>query len=456
MPYADNHLRRRETGAAESPIGLAVGLLLVGVAIFAGQLALPAWGTPATVLLFLPAVLVTARFSGFASAIIVSVIATLSFDYFLTEPYHSLRIDSPVDIVTAIVFFLVALTISHLADAIRAEARLAAERASDQAVVADFARQLITCADRKSVAETAVSHFARLFDCQTLYAIEGDRPEIICSEPAMVTLAPNEEAALVTTLALGKPSGRRFQRVSQAEWQFNPVMGGSKIRGAIGLARSDGGPPVPENRRELLESLLDQVALAVERAQREAEAQAVIVSREQERFRAGLRASISEDIRPRIHAIQSGVKRIRRNVGDKEAARAVVSETEKLQQCVDHLGDLGSVADLEPIICGQLQIDLFRHQVTREGHVVRLTPKEFAVLSELARNAGRVLTHRQLRRSVWGPAHEKHIDYLRVVIRALRQKLEVDATRLRTHCGSQKMTVAAMQMADMKVWAQRS
>ncbi len=61
--------------------------------------------------------------------------------------------------------------------------------------------------------------------------------------------------------------------------------------------------------------------------------------------------------------------------------------------------------------------------------MVHLTPKEFAVLAELARNAGRVLTHRQLLRAVWGPKHEKDIDYLRVAIRALRQKLEDEATK---------------------------
>jgi DNA-binding response OmpR family regulator len=71
-------------------------------------------------------------------------------------------------------------------------------------------------------------------------------------------------------------------------------------------------------------------------------------------------------------------------------------------------------------------IDLFRHAVSRDDTPMHLTPKEFAVLAELARHAGRALTHRHLLRAVWGPAHENHIDYLRVAIRALRQKLEDD------------------------------
>jgi DNA-binding response OmpR family regulator len=64
--------------------------------------------------------------------------------------------------------------------------------------------------------------------------------------------------------------------------------------------------------------------------------------------------------------------------------------------------------------------------VRRDGAEVHLTPKEFALLAELAKQAGRVLTHAQLLRAVWGPAQADQIDYLRVAVRALRQKLERD------------------------------
>jgi two-component system sensor histidine kinase KdpD len=62
---------------------------------------------------------------------------------------------------------------------------------------------------------------------------------------------------------------------------------------------------------------------------------------------------------------------------------------------------------------------------------VHLTPKEYAVLAELAKHRGRLLTHAQLLRAVWGPAQEKQIDYLRVAIRALRQKLEAEPSQPR-------------------------
>jgi two-component system, OmpR family, KDP operon response regulator KdpE len=73
-----------------------------------------------------------------------------------------------------------------------------------------------------------------------------------------------------------------------------------------------------------------------------------------------------------------------------------------------------------------IEIDNVRHRVTRAGQEIKLTPKEFELLSCLARNAGRVVTHKQILTAVWGPAHTEHTQYLRVYIGHLRQKIEPD------------------------------
>jgi two-component system KDP operon response regulator KdpE len=78
-----------------------------------------------------------------------------------------------------------------------------------------------------------------------------------------------------------------------------------------------------------------------------------------------------------------------------------------------------------------VEIDLLARRVRREGRDVHLTPKEYAVLAELAKHPGRVLTHSHLLRSAWGPAHETDVEYLRVVARELRKKIERDPSRPR-------------------------
>ncbi|HZT88371.1 MAG TPA: response regulator [Stellaceae bacterium] len=80
-------------------------------------------------------------------------------------------------------------------------------------------------------------------------------------------------------------------------------------------------------------------------------------------------------------------------------------------------------------VSGDLSVDLVRRHVARAGQEVKLSPKEFELLRHLVAHAGKVLTHRHLLRKVWGPAHAEEVQYLRVFIRSLRQKLEPDPTR---------------------------
>jgi two-component system KDP operon response regulator KdpE len=81
------------------------------------------------------------------------------------------------------------------------------------------------------------------------------------------------------------------------------------------------------------------------------------------------------------------------------------------------------------IVCaGDVSIDLARRRIKREGREVSLTRKEYALLAELARHPGRVITHTHLLRAVWGEAHLDDVEYLRVTMRGLRSKLEADAS----------------------------
>jgi two-component system, OmpR family, KDP operon response regulator KdpE len=73
-----------------------------------------------------------------------------------------------------------------------------------------------------------------------------------------------------------------------------------------------------------------------------------------------------------------------------------------------------------------LEIDSVRHRVLRGKDELKLSPKEFDLLSFLARHAGMVVTHKQILTAVWGPAHTEDTQYLRVYVGHLRQKIEAD------------------------------
>ena len=81
------------------------------------------------------------------------------------------------------------------------------------------------------------------------------------------------------------------------------------------------------------------------------------------------------------------------------------------------------------VVVKDVEIDLINRRVLKAGEDVRLTPKEYGVVAELAKFPGRVITHEQLLKSVWANDYERHIEYLRVVIRNIRQKIESDLSR---------------------------
>jgi two-component system KDP operon response regulator KdpE len=75
---------------------------------------------------------------------------------------------------------------------------------------------------------------------------------------------------------------------------------------------------------------------------------------------------------------------------------------------------------------GAIRVDVLRHQVLLDGNEIKLTPREFELLTLLIANHGRIVTHRQLLQELWGKAHERDTQYLRVYVGQLRQKLHDD------------------------------
>ena len=408
----------------------AGAVVMVAVSTLIGMWIAPRWGTAPVDMIYLPAVLAAAALWGIGPGLVAGIAAALSYNFFFTEPIHTLRIDRVADVVTVLVLLVVALVTSRLAAGIRAQARLAAAHAARNATIAGFAGRLLTCSTEDQIAETACGELRQLFDCNAVLVSGLPQPRTLAAVPAGNRLTPSDIAAAALTLETGDTAGRATPRIQPAEWQFHAVRTGDSVIAAVGLARDDGSPPVDEGRLPLLSSLLDQVSLALERERLARETRQFAATRDRDKLRAALLSSITEDVRPRLTAIGSAVRELRRSgSSDKDAVSAISSEVLKLDRYVENLADLAPDGSEQPIEAGPVRIDLHNREVTRNGEPIHLTPKEYSVLAELAKQRGRVLTHAQLLRTIWGPAQERQIEYLRVAIRSLRQKLEAEPSR---------------------------
>lgn len=248
-----------------------IGLLFVAASTLIGLLIAPRWGNSAVDLLYLPAILGAAVIAGRRPALMAALVSALAFNFFFTAPYYSFRIHSPSDIVTVIVLFIVAVVASHLVASIRHQADIAAAHAARNATIAGLARNLISCSTQGEIGNVACRQLAEIFDCNTVLVSGRPTPEVISSVPPDNRLTPTDVAAAVLVLQTGEPAGRGLAAIAPAEWQFHAIRTESSVVAAMGLARNDAEPPVAADKLILLQNLLDQVALALDRARLEQE-----------------------------------------------------------------------------------------------------------------------------------------------------------------------------------------
>jgi two-component system sensor histidine kinase KdpD len=407
--------------------GYAEALLLVAGSTLVGLVMAPRWGSAAVDLLYLPTVLSVAVLSGLGPSLAAATASALAYNYFFTQPYRTFRIDNPEDVVTVLVLFLVAVVTSHLAASMRKQARLAEAHATRNATIAGLARHLLSCTTEKEIADVSTRELAVLFDCNAIVLTGPPEPHLIASQPDTINLTPSDIAAAAQVISTATAGGRGITPVTTVEWQLHPVRAQDGVLAAVGLARDDGIPAVGEEQMSLVTSLLDQIALAMERALLESESRDFAALRERDAIRSTLLSTIAQDLTPPFTAIAGATRELKRAAtADKQTVSAIATEVSKVQRYLANLLDLGHDTGDDPIEIGPVTVDLFRRAVTRGGAEVHLTPKEYSVLAELAKHRGRVLSHAHLLRAAWGPAQENQTEYLRVAVRGLRQKLESD------------------------------
>ena len=108
-------------------------------------------------------------------------------------------------------------------------------------------------------------------------------------------------------------------------------------------------------------------------------------------------------------------------IGELMARVRVVARKLRAIDAQDHPADANSMFTF-----GDISVDRRARLVFRAGREIHLTPIEYRMLTTLISNVGRVLTHRQLLREIWGPSHSEHNHYLRIYMGNLRQKLELE------------------------------
>jgi len=338
-------------------------------------------------LFFLVAVLgVAARF-GLWPSIFASVLAFLSYNFFLTEPFFTFEIANQDLVLTLFLFLAVAIVTGNLAARLRDQARAQRAIAKRTTNLFDFSRKVASVASLDDVVWAAVTHVASTMQCSSLILMPdtSGRLVIVGGMPPEDQLEPRDRGAAEWAWEKREPAGWSSQTLPSASWLFLPMKSADRIHGLLGVQFGTRQYITTEERR-LLDSLVDQVGLAIERTKLAADMEQSRLLAETESLRAALLSSVSHDLRtPLVSIIGAATSLVESDTalgttGRKAMAETIRDEGERLNRYVQNLLDMTRLGygalkvarqpvDLREVVgraLRRLSRDLAGHRVVRD------------------------------------------------------------------------------------------
>ncbi len=299
--------------------------------------------------IYLSAVLAAGVLYGLRPALAAATAAFLIYNFLFLEPRYSFAIGSPTDILTLIVFWAVALVTGVLAGRVREQAKRAQRRASAVSALLAASQTLSAAEGRPETARVLAEQTAAAAGARAVVLLpEGDDIVLAASAPASETLGSAAMAAARWAWERGEPAGHGTGTLPQTSWTFRPLQG---VRGRAGVAGIEADALAPGSDEERLAlALLDQGAVALERAQLAGEAVETESLRRADRFRGALMNSVSHDLRTPLSTVL-GASTTLIDYGDtlKPEVRAdlLLSIREEAERLNRYVGDLLDMTRLE-------------------------------------------------------------------------------------------------------------
>ena len=298
-------------------------------------------------LIFLMAVLLVAIRFGLWPSVYASLLSFAAYNFFFTEPYHTFNVTHREDVLTVILFLVVAVIVGNLAARLKAQVEAMRTTARRTANLYDFSRKIAGAAALDDVLWAAVHHVASTLQCHSLVLLPRDgRLEIAAGYPPEDQISVTARGAAQWTWEHGQPAGWSSDTLPASEWLFLPLKTGRGRLGLLGISFEAPTRQLTEEQRRLLEALVDQVAVAIERTHLASDIEDARLLTETERLRSALLSSVSHDLRtPLVSIIGSATSLASCEGALTDADRAqllqtILEESERLNRFVQNLLDM--------------------------------------------------------------------------------------------------------------------
>jgi len=299
-------------------------------------------------MVFMLSVLVSGLAFGLWPAALAAAAAAFAYNFFFLEPRLTLTIGHPSDVFTFAVFFAVALTTGWLTGRVRDQSLAVSRRASGIAAVLSATRRLSSAAQAQDAATALAEQLAAATGAAAVVLTpEGDDIALTASSPALDGLSAGDMAAARWAWEKGEPAGHGTGTLPNAAWVFRPLQGVQSRAGVVGVEPK---AIASEDGERFVSALLDQGAVALERAEFASAAAGAEALQRSDRLRSALFNSVSHDLRTPLSTVLGAAttlidfgKSLAPKVRD-DLLQSIREEAERLNR---YVGDLLDMTRLE-------------------------------------------------------------------------------------------------------------
>jgi two-component system, OmpR family, sensor histidine kinase KdpD len=376
-------LVRRSFRRTSNMSGYGYASLGVLIATAVAWLMFPYFGVANLVMMYLIAVVVVAIRYGRGPSVLASVLSVAAFDFFFVPPYYSFAVSDFQYLLTFGVMLVVALVISNLTVRIRQQAEMARYRERRTGVLYVMSRDLATHRGAGLLANLAAKHLREVFESQVaIFLADTDkRLQLQRGEALYFEFDPKEAGVAQWVFEHNERAGLGTDTLPGASALYLPLVGSAGPIGVVAVRPTESSRMLEPDQLHLLESLVNQVALAIERTRLSEEAQLAHVRVETERMRNAILSSVSHDLRTPLATITGAASSLLDQQGHidpaarLELSRSIYREADRLDRLLKNLLDM-------------MRIEAGAVQLNKEWH-----PVDEVVGAGLARLEGRLGDH---------------------------------------------------------------
>lgn len=380
---AGGPLVRRSFRRTNDLSGYATATAGVLAATAVAWLMFPYFASANLIMMYLIAVIIIAIRCGRGPSVLASVMSVAAFDFFFVPPYFTFAVSDAQYLLTFAVMLVVALVISNLAVRIRQQAELARDRERRTGVLYAMSRDLAMHRGTGPLTQLAAQHLRDVFDAQVaVFLADGEkRVQLQRGELLFFELEPKESGVAQWVYDHGERAGLGTDTLPGSSALYLPLMGATGAIGVVAVRPTDPSLLKDSEQLHLLESLVNQVALAIERTRLSDEAQQAHVRVETERMRNAILSSVSHDLRTPLATITGAASSLLNEQGHIDTAarlelsRSIYLEADRLDRLLKNLLDM-------------MRIEAGAVQLNKEWH-----PLDEVAGAALARLEGRLRDH---------------------------------------------------------------